>query len=73
MKMKNTKDCEICTLNFVQFQIFFKILKKKIEYEGTTKIEKSTTTVVLWKLARLNQGLKAQLGFLQNILYSPLL
>ena len=60
------KDCEIYTLNIAQFQEFLKILKKKIEHEGVTKIERSITTVVLWKLARLKQGLKAQLRFLLN-------
>ena len=44
---------------------------KKIEHEGTTKIERSTTTVVLWKLARLNQGLKAQLRVLLDIFHPP--
>ena len=67
------KDCEIYTLNIAQFQEFLKILKKKIEHEGVTKIERSITTVVLWKLARLKQGLKAQLRFLLNNLHSPLL
>ena len=53
------------------FKNFEFCLKKKIEHEGTTKIERSTIMVVLWKLARLNQGLKAQLRSLLHRYFPP--